>query len=102
MPNRVAATVAGDPGWSGIADWTLSAGSTIATGLGAQTEANSQFGAADWFGARALRGFEPCSGISHSCWAAASEKPRQAAIPNRGCSWNIRSREAKRAFMIGH
>jgi hypothetical protein len=102
MPNRVAATMVGDPGGSGITDSRLPARLTIARGLGAQTEASAQFGAGDSFGARVLSGIEPCSGISHSCWAAPSEKPRQAAVPKRGWSWNNRSRDAKRVFMTGH
>jgi hypothetical protein len=102
MPNRVAATMIGDPAWSGVMDSRLSARLTIARGLGAHTEASAQFGAGNSFAARVLRGIEPCSGISHSRVLAGSEKPRQTAVPKAGCSWSNRSREANRAFMTGH
>ncbi len=95
MLKRVAAAVIGALEWSVLTDSRLSDKLTTASGLGAQTEASAQFGAGDSVWATALGGLAPCSGIWHSAWLARSERPRQAAVPKRGCSRNRRSRAAK-------
>ncbi len=47
MPERVAAATIGGSEWKAIADSRFPGRLTIASGLGAQTEASAQFGAGD-------------------------------------------------------
>jgi hypothetical protein len=99
MPKRAAVAMIGDSEWRSIRDSRFSARLTTATALGAQTEASAQFGAGDSVWATVLVGIAPCSGTWHSALLARSERPRQAAVPKRGCSWSRRSRAAKVAFI---
>ncbi len=54
MPKRVAAAMIGVSEWSAITDSRFSGRLTTASGVGAQTEANAQFGAGDSVWARVL------------------------------------------------
>ena len=99
MPKRVAAAMIGGSEWRAITESRLPGKLTIASGLGAQTEASAQFGTGDSVWASVLWGTAPWSGISHSGRAALSEKLRHTAVPKRGCSWNRRSRAAQMAFI---
>lgn len=99
MPKRVAATVSGDSEWSAIMDSRLSGRLMIASGLVAQTDASAQFGTADSPWATVLWGAATWSGIGHSRWLACAEILKHATVPNRGCSWNSRSRAAKMDFI---
>jgi hypothetical protein len=99
MLKKVAAAMIGDSKWRAITDSRFSGKLTIASGLGAQKEASTQFGADDSVWATVLAGIAPCSGISHSSPLARSDRPRQAAVPKTGCSWSSRSRAAKTDFI---
>jgi hypothetical protein len=99
MLKKVAAAMIGDSKWRAITDSRFSGKLTIASGLGAQKEASTQFGADDSVWATVLAGIAPCSGISHSSRLARSGRPRQAAVPKTGCSWSSRSRAAKLDFI---
>ena len=99
MPERVVAAMSGGSEGSATTDWRFSGRPTIASGLGAQTEASAQFG--DWESAWAtvLWGTATWSSISHAVWGGRSKKPRHTAVPRTGCSWNSRSRAAKMDFI---
>ena len=99
MPKSGAAAMISDSEWSAIADSRLSGKLTIASGVVAQTEDSAQFGAGDSVWASVLWGTARWSGISHSGWPPLSEKLRHTAVPSRGCSWNRRSRAAKKDFI---
>ena len=100
MPSgRLAARVAG-PSWRGTTFSRLPEKTGIARGAGMQIVASSQ----DWVAAPeaaiCVVGTWPCSGILHSCWAARSDRPKQATVPRTGWSWKSSRIAASAAFMV--